>query len=89
MGELIAEISACYLTNELGIPNAEPLENHAAYLQSWLKSMKPIPNFIFKAAKQASPKSPISCLDFVRQPETKVELVETIYANFSIEYKDE
>jgi antirestriction protein ArdC len=77
LGELIAEIAACYLTNELGIPNAEPLENHAAYLQSWLKSMKNDSNFIFKAAKQAS-KVTDFLLSFVRQPETKPELVETV-----------
>jgi antirestriction protein ArdC len=77
MGELIAEIAACYLTNELGIPNAEPIENHAAYLKSWLKSMKSDPNFIFKAAKQAS-KVTDFLLSFVRQPETKAELVETV-----------
>jgi antirestriction protein ArdC len=77
MGELIAEIAACYLTSELGIPNAEPIENHAAYLQSWLKSMKSDPNFIFKAAKQASKVSDF-LLGFVRQPETKTELVETV-----------
>ena len=77
MGELIAEIAACYLTSELGIPNAEQIENHAAYLQSWLKSMKNDPNFIFKAAKQAS-KVTDFLLSFVRQPETKVELAETV-----------
>ena len=70
MGELIAEIAACYLTNELGIPNAEPLENHAAYLQSWLKSMKSDPNFIFKAAKQR-PKSPIFCSHSCDNPRQK------------------
>ncbi len=77
MGELIAEISACYLTNELKIPNAEPLENHAAYLKSWLASMKSDPNFIFRAAKQAS-KVTDFLLSFVRLPETKTELVETV-----------
>jgi antirestriction protein ArdC len=77
MGELIAEISACYLTNELGIPNAEPLENHAAYIQHWLQSMKSDPNFIFKATKQASKVSDF-LLSFVRKPETTAALVETV-----------
>ena len=54
MGELIAEMSACFLSQELGIPNCESLENHAAYLQSWLKEMSDDPSFIFKASKQAS-----------------------------------
>ena len=37
MGELIAEIASCYLAAELNIPNGEPLDNHAAYLKSWLE----------------------------------------------------
>jgi antirestriction protein ArdC len=31
MGELIAELSSCFLATELGILNSEPLENHASY----------------------------------------------------------
>jgi antirestriction protein ArdC len=75
MGELIAEMSSCFLATELGIPNGEPLENHAAYLKSWLASMKDDSNFIFKASRQAS-KVCDFLLNFVRQPETKPELVE-------------
>ena len=36
MGELIAEMASCFLATELNIPNGEHLENHAAYLKSWL-----------------------------------------------------
>ena len=31
MGELVAELSSTYLTAELGVPNGDHLENHAAY----------------------------------------------------------
>ena len=31
MGELVAELSSSYLTAELGVPNGDHLENHAAY----------------------------------------------------------
>lgn len=54
LGELIAELSACYLSGELGLPIAESLENHAAYLQSWLQTMKADSRFIFRATSQAS-----------------------------------
>ena len=53
MGELAAEIGAAYLCTELGVPQGEDLENHAAYVQSWLKRMKGDPSYIFKASTQA------------------------------------
>ena len=70
MGELIAEIASCYLAAELGVPNGEPLDNHAAYLKCWLEDMQNDPNYIFKASRQAS-KVCDFLLSFVRQAETK------------------
>ena len=76
MGELVAELSSTYLTAELGVPNGDHLENHAAYVKSWLESMKNDPSYVFQAAKQAS-KVTDFLLSFVRQSETepKPELV--------------
>jgi antirestriction protein ArdC len=76
-GELIAEMASCFLATELGVPNTEPLENHAAYVKSWLTAMKEDSNFIFKASRQAS-KVCDFLLSFVKQTETepKPELVE-------------
>ena len=54
MGELVAEMASSFLATELGVPQAESLENHAAYLKSWLKEMKDDASFIFKASTQAS-----------------------------------
>ena len=54
MGELVAEIGACYLARELGVPASEGLSNHVAYLANWLKAMKDDPRFIFQASAQAS-----------------------------------
>ncbi|QDU80480.1 DNA primase TraC [Polystyrenella longa] len=54
MGELIAELGACFLMGELEIPFAENISNHAAYLDGWLKKMKGDPKFIFDASSQAS-----------------------------------
>jgi antirestriction protein ArdC len=54
MGELVAEIGACYLARELGVPASENLSNHVAYLGHWLKAMKDDPKFIFQASALAS-----------------------------------
>jgi antirestriction protein ArdC len=53
MGELVAEMSSCFLASELGIP-ATDLGNHASYLKSWIGAMKADPSYIFKASTQAS-----------------------------------
>lgn len=54
LGELVAEIGACYLTRELGVPTSESLTNHVAYLSHWIKAMRNDPRFIFTASAQAS-----------------------------------
>ena len=43
IGELVAEIGACYMARELGVPASENLTNHVAYLANWLKAMKDDP----------------------------------------------
>jgi antirestriction protein ArdC len=54
LGELIAELGACYLAGELGLALNDTLPSHAAYLQGWLERMKSDSRFIFTAAAQAS-----------------------------------
>ena len=54
MGELVAELAASMLSAELGVPQGESLENHVAYLQSWLQALRSDSSFIFKASTQAS-----------------------------------
>lgn len=66
MGELVAEMASSFLSTELGVPQGESLENHAAYVRSWLKEMKDDPSFIFKASTQAS-KVADYLLGFVQQ----------------------
>lgn len=53
MNELVAEMVSCFLATELGVPQGEGIENHAAYLKSWLTEMKNDHSFIFKASTQA------------------------------------
>jgi antirestriction protein ArdC len=54
MGELIAELGGCFMCSELGLPTADNMANHAAYLKNWLSAMKGDPKFIFRASTQAS-----------------------------------
>jgi antirestriction protein ArdC len=54
LGELVAELGACYLMGEIGLPLADTWKNSASYLQNWLKAMNADPRFIFKATAQAS-----------------------------------
>lgn len=72
MGELIAEISCCFMMGELGLPTTENLGNHAAYLKHWLKGMSDDPKFIFRAAAQAT-KAVDFILSFSRSPEPVAE----------------
>lgn len=71
--ELVAEIGSCFLMGELGLPTTDNLENHASYLQSWMKGMED-PKFIFRAAAQAS-KAADFILSFSRTPEPVEEPV--------------
>ena len=75
MMELVAEMTACYLAGELDIPNGESLENHAAYLKSWLEGMRGDTSFIFRASTMAA-KTTDFLLGFVRESNT-VEAVES------------
>lgn len=56
--ELVAEMSSCFMCSELGIPLAEGLNNHAAYVGNWAKKLHDAvqvdPSFIMKASTQAS-----------------------------------
>jgi antirestriction protein ArdC len=54
LGELIAEMTSCFVCSELGLALAEGIENHAAYVSNWLKVLKNDPSFIFRASTQAS-----------------------------------
>jgi antirestriction protein ArdC len=53
--ELRAEISSCFLANDLGIPSAseEHNKNHVAYVKSWIKVIKDDPSELMRAIKDA------------------------------------
>src|SRR6266446_1363326 len=50
--ELIAELGAAFTCAHLGL-STEPREDHAQYIQSWLKVLKADKRFIFTAASKA------------------------------------
>lgn len=66
-GELRAEIAACYMLTELGVPQSDDLSNHHAYLESWLKALRNDPKFIFSCATAAT-KAADFVLSFGRTP---------------------
>jgi len=51
--ELIAEISAAFVCNHLGIEREGLFENHVAYIASWKKKLTEDPGCIRKACQQA------------------------------------
>jgi antirestriction protein ArdC len=53
-GELRAEIAACYMLTELGVPQSDDLTNHHAYLEHWLKALRSDPRSIFSCATAAT-----------------------------------
>ncbi|MCB9924897.1 MAG: DUF1738 domain-containing protein [Planctomycetaceae bacterium] len=67
--ELVAEIGACFLASELGIPITENLDNHSAYVKGWLERMKGDAGFIFRASSAAS-KATDFILSFSREADT-------------------
>lgn len=59
--ELTAEMASVFICQELGMKH-DPLshENHAAYMESWLKGAKEDPEFLFKSARSAE-----DCCDYM------------------------
>jgi antirestriction protein ArdC len=54
-GELRAEITACFLSAALGIPDSGDLANHAKYLEGWLQAIEDgDTKFIWRASSAAS-----------------------------------
>jgi len=73
MGELIAEMGACFIATELRIPHCDDyLDKHTGYLAHWLTSMQNDPKWIFKASSQASKASDF-ILSFSRSEQPAIE----------------
>lgn len=71
-GELRAEITAAFVSAELGVPQSDDLSNVNAYLKSWLRALKDDPRYIFTASTAAS-KAASFLISFGRHQETVEE----------------
>ncbi len=52
--ELVAELTACFVTSNIGILNDKQVSNSASYLKSWIKCLDDNPDWIVKAGAKAS-----------------------------------
>jgi antirestriction protein ArdC len=53
--ELVAQLGSVFMAKELGVPyDMSAHENSAAYLKSWLSTLKMDKNFLMRASAQAS-----------------------------------
>ena len=68
--ELVAELTSLFLSAETGLP-FDPSQ-HAAYIKSWLKTLKKDKNEIFRAASAASKAT--DCLLQVKKQKTNAVL---------------
>ena len=69
--ELKAEIASCFMANEFGIaPDERQLENHKAYIQSWIKAIEDDENVLVSAIFDAE-----KIADFIeRQAEPEIDM---------------
>lgn len=74
MGELRAEMAACFMCAEIGIPSHNPAENHAAYLDGWIKTISEDYKAIFKISSAAHAAADF-ILAFSRQEKLEEEKV--------------
>jgi antirestriction protein ArdC len=52
--ELIAEMGSTFMCHHLGIDRPELMDNHAAYIGSWIKRLRDNPDALMQAASEAS-----------------------------------
>ena len=71
--ELVAEMGSLFIASSAGIPQSEcEFQNHASYIESWLKSLRNDNMYIFRAAAEAS-KAAAYLLKNAGQVESNVE----------------
>lgn len=74
-GEVRAELAACFMAGQLSIPIGEHLENHASYLQAWLKELENDDKALFKAAAAAN-RAADYIMSHIKQEEPEPEALE-------------
>ena len=85
--ELRAEIASAFTTQELGLDyeQNEQMENHEAYVQSWIKVLENEPNELFAAIKDAEKISDY----LIEKGEFELENVNEIINSNNIEQKND
>lgn len=68
MEELVAEIGGCYLLGAVGLPVLDKLENHASYVENWLRVLKSDHKAIFVASAAAA-----AAADYILKPSGMLE----------------
>ena len=79
--ELIAEMASMMLCDKIGILNKK-IDNHAAYVESWIKALRDDPSVLFRSARAAE-----ECAEFVMNLEQKQEIRQTVEAENALEPK--
>ena len=75
-GELRPEMAACFMASELNIPNHNPADNHASYLDNWIKTISEDYRAIFKISSAANAAADfILSLNRAEQPQEEAEAV--------------
>lgn len=81
--ELVAEISACFMGEHLELAETEQhIENHKAYVQSWIQSIKENPNVLIQAIKDAGDAA--NYLEYHAGILTRDEYLSTITESLSV-----
>lgn len=57
--ELVAEISAAFFSAKTSFPTNDDIENHKAYVQSWVQAIEKDPNVLINAVKEAESSSAV------------------------------
>ena len=70
-GELIAEMTACYLATELGVPQGESLQNHTAYLKAWLRNYEGRQQLHIQIGHSVQQSHETSCWLFASKPKKR------------------
>lgn len=79
--ELRAEIVSMFLCRDLSISNLQMDEQHAAYVDSWIKALRKDPNEIFRAAADSE-----KICDYLYSQERKLNLlVDKVKENIPVE----
>jgi len=72
--ELTAELGSAFLNSIAGIDSEKAIENHAAYLKSWLKKLKDDPSLLINAASRAE--KAVNYIQFGKKVDKKENVTE-------------